>query len=66
MREQEKAYFEKKKKEFAAAQNEASMHVHNEIVSPAMEEIQAILVNSGDTVSHEGMEAIAKWKLGIK
>jgi len=50
----------------AAAQSENEMAVFEEVVAPAMVECQELLKKTKDEVSAEGLEALAKWKLGMK
>jgi len=35
-------------------------------VAPAMAEVEALLKTTGDKVSDEGLELLAKWKLEMK
>jgi len=42
------------------------MAVFEEVVAPAMVECQELLKKTKDEVSAEGLEALAKWKLGMK
>lgn len=42
------------------------MAVYEEVVAPAMVECQEMLAGTGDKVSAEGLELLAKWKLGVK
>ena len=50
----------------AAAASEQEMMVFEEVVAPAMVECQELLKKSGDSVSDQGLELLAKWKLGMK
>lgn len=52
--------------EQAAAASDQEMVVFEEVVAPAMVECQELLKQSGDSVSSEGLELLAKWKLGMK
>ena len=65
MRELEVKYLEKKKKE-----NVAAMAAHEEEefkgeIAPLMAEVEVLLGKSGDSISHEGLEALARWKSGL-
>lgn len=42
------------------------MMVFEEVVAPAMVECQELLKKTGDNISNDGLEALAKWKLGMK
>lgn len=66
IREQEKKFFEKKKAELEAKMHEQELAIFEETVAPAMAEASALLKRSKDTVSDAGLEALAKWKLGMK
>ncbi|CAB9525420.1 expressed unknown protein [Seminavis robusta] len=66
VREQEQKFLENKKAEKAAAAHEQELVVFEEVVAPAMVECQEVLKVSGDSVSDAGLEALAKWKLGMK
>lgn len=66
MREQEQEFFRAKK-----AAMEEKMHVEEEAlfkesIAPAMAEAEKILKeNGGPSVSHAGLEALARWKLNL-
>jgi uncharacterized protein YutE (UPF0331/DUF86 family) len=66
MREQEKKFYEKKKAELSTKQQDSDMKHFQEVIAPCMADIHEILAKTGDDISHEGYEALAKWKLGIK
>lgn len=61
MRELEKAFFEKRKAELAANEHEQ----YKQKIAPAMAEVQEALKKSGDKISDAGLEALARWKLGL-
>lgn len=63
MREQEKKFFENKKKEMAEKMHHEDAVIFQEAIAPAMAEIQEILKSTDDKVSNAGLEAIARWKL---
>lgn len=66
MREQEKKFFEKKKAEMAEKLHGEEEKLFQEKIAPAMAEAEQVLKQAGDTsVSHSGLEAIARWKLGM-
>ena len=66
MREQEKLYIERKKAEMKSQMEENEHAVFAETVAPTMAEVSLILENAGDTqISDAGLEAIARWKLGM-
>ncbi|GAX28681.1 hypothetical protein FisN_33Hh043 [Fistulifera solaris] len=64
MREQEKKFFEQKKKETANMQQK-EMDEFQAKIAPAMAEAHSILKESGNDVSDKGLEALARWKLGL-
>jgi hypothetical protein len=66
MRELEKSFFEKKKKEMADKMNAEKTKEYQEKIAPAMAEIEVALKKSNDKISHAGLETIARWKLGLK
>ncbi|GKY99594.1 hypothetical protein MPSEU_000913700 [Mayamaea pseudoterrestris] len=66
IKEQEKKFFEKKKAELDSKQHENELKQFQGVIAPCMADIHEILEKTGDDISHEGYEAIAKWKLGIK
>ena len=39
--------------------------LHGQVVDPIKADIAKVLRTSGDSVSDEGLEALAKWKLGL-
>jgi hypothetical protein len=67
MREQEKAFFAKKKAELAGKLQGEEEKVYRDTIAPAMAEAEHVLKKAGEksTISHDGLEAIAKWKLGL-
>lgn len=65
MRELEVKYIEKKKAENAAKMAADEEKEFTEKVAPMMAEAEVLLGKSGDSVSHAGLEALARWKLGL-
>jgi hypothetical protein len=70
MKEQEKEFIEKKRKAMedtmADQMNNEQIAVFTEKVAPAMAEAQHILNKAGGVaVSHDALEALAKWKLNL-
>lgn len=66
MREQEKKFYAKKKAEMADKLHGEEEKLFQEKIAPTMAEAEQVLKLSGDTaVSHDGLEAIARWKLGM-
>jgi mevalonate kinase len=61
IREQEKAFFEKRKAELAASEHEE----YKQKIAPAMAEAQEALKKLGENISDKGLEALARWKLGL-
>jgi hypothetical protein len=39
--------------------------LHDQVVEPVKENIAQMLRSSGDSISDQGLEALAKWKLGL-
>jgi hypothetical protein len=62
----EKKFFEKKKAELDAKKHEEELKHFEAVLAPCMADIHEILAKTGDDISHDGYEALAKWKLGIK
>ena len=70
MREQEKRFYEKKRKEKEAkaeAMKEEELAAYKEKIAPAMAEVEMLLKKGGHgaEVSHEALEMVARWKLGL-
>ena len=65
MRELELKYIEKKKAEMAAKMAADEEKEFSDKVAPAMAEAEVLLGKSGDSVSQDGLEALARWKLGL-
>ena len=65
MREQEEAWKEKLRalKEKEAHEREEAHY--NEVVDPVVKDIENMLAATGDKVSAEGLQALAKWKLSL-
>lgn len=66
MRELEKEFFAKKKREMAEEMKAHEEEEYQDVIAPAMAEIEVALQASGDKISHAGLETIARWKLGLK
>jgi len=64
IREQEKAYFEKKKAELEKKLHEEDLAYFKEAIAPKMAEVSSLLKKTGDKVSDEALEALARWKVG--
>jgi hypothetical protein len=64
IREQEKAYFEKKKAELEKKLHEEDLAHFKEAIAPKMAEVSSLLKKTGDKVSDEALEALARWKVG--
>jgi hypothetical protein len=60
----EKKYFEKKKAELEKKMHDEDLVHFKESVAPKMAEISSVLKKTGDKLSDEGLEALARWKLG--
>lgn len=65
MRELEKTFIEKKRKELAEKHHHEELTEFQNVVAPAMAEVQHLLEQNGDKVSEKGLEALVNWKLGI-
>lgn len=65
MRELEKKYIETKKAEKAVAMAETEETEFKDKIAPLMAEIEVLLGKSGDSISYEGLEALARWKSGL-
>jgi hypothetical protein len=65
MREQEKKFFEQKKAEMDEKMHATELAAFEASVAPAMAEAENALSKTGDKISVAGLEAIAKWKLGL-
>jgi hypothetical protein len=64
IREQEKKYFEKKKAELEKKMHDEDLAHFKEAIAPKMAEVSALLQKTGDKVSDEALEALARWKMG--
>lgn len=65
MRDLELKYIETKKAEM---EKEMAAHEEKEFtqkIAPVMAEMEVLLEKSGDSISHDGLEALARWKLGL-
>jgi hypothetical protein len=65
MRELEQKYIEKKQADKKAAMHEAEATEFAETIAPVMAEAEVLLKGSGEEISHGGLEALARWKLGL-
>ena len=65
MRAQEEAWKEKLRTLKAQAENEKEEQMYHDVVEPVMADVAAMLQESGDSVSKEGLEILAKWKLDL-
>jgi|FLMP01.2.fsa_nt_emb hypothetical protein len=65
MRALEKEYIEKKTADNKAAMHEAEAKEFAETIAPVMAEAEVLLKGSGENISHGGLEALARWKLGL-
>mmetsp|Transcript_7725 Transcript_7725/g.10126 ORF Transcript_7725/g.10126 Transcript_7725/m.10126 type:complete len:113 (-) Transcript_7725:244-582(-) len=65
MRDLEKKYIEKKKAEAIEKMHEDDETKFAEQIAPSMAEIKVLLSKTGDSVSHDALESLAKWKVGL-
>ena len=65
MRELEAKYIETKKAEMAAAMAAHEEKEFAETIAPIMAEAELLLENSGESISQDGLEALARWKLAM-
>lgn len=65
MRAQEEAWKEKLRKLRAQEEVDREVSMHKEVVDPVKADIANMLARSGDKVSDEGLEILAKWKLDL-
>mmetsp|Transcript_132335 Transcript_132335/g.382573 ORF Transcript_132335/g.382573 Transcript_132335/m.382573 type:complete len:110 (+) Transcript_132335:129-458(+) len=65
MRAQEEAWKEKLRKLRHEEEVEKVEQLHNEVISPVKADIADMLKESGDKISDEGLEILAKWKLSL-
>ena len=61
MKKQEKAFFEQKRAEVLESERKA----FQETIDPTMAEVNRILKSTNDSVSQDGLEALARWKTGL-
>lgn len=71
IRSQEKIQLQKLREDLTAHEREAAIKAEEElfknVISPVMTEIEEkVLKDTGDKVSREGLEHLARWKLDIK
>lgn len=64
MREQEKAFFEKKKAEMDEKMHAEELKEYEAVIAPAMAEAHSVLKAEGAEVDVPALEALARWKLG--
>jgi len=65
MRAQEDAWKEKLRKLRAQEETQQEEALHNEVVAPVKDDVAKMLAATGDKISDEGLETLAKWKLGL-
>ena len=65
MRAQEEAWKEKLRALKAQEAHEHDQQVKDEVVGPVMADVEAMLKETGDSISKEGLEKIAKWKIDL-
>jgi biotin carboxyl carrier protein len=65
MRAQEEAWKEKLRALKAQETHEGTKAIHDEVVSPVMADVKAMLAETGDSVSKEALEKLAKWKIDL-
>lgn len=64
MRTQDEAWKEKLRELKAMQEATKDKDLHDKVVEPVKADIAALLRTSGDSISNEGLETLAKWKLG--
>lgn len=65
MRAQDEVWKEKLRKLKALEEHEKVETLHQSVVEPVMEDVAAMLAKTKDTISKEGLEVLAKWKLDL-
>ena len=65
MQAQEEAWKEKLRTLRSQQAHEQEQQLHDEVVGPVMNDVEAMLRETGDTVSKEALEKLAKWKIDI-
>lgn len=55
----------KKQAELLAKNEDQAKAMHDEVIAPTMAIVEDLLKASGDKVSREALERIAKWKLDL-
>eukprot|EP00522_Entomoneis_paludosa_P001790 CAMPEP_0172468170 /NCGR_PEP_ID=MMETSP1065-20121228/60836_1 /TAXON_ID=265537 /ORGANISM="Amphiprora paludosa, Strain CCMP125" /LENGTH=105 /DNA_ID=CAMNT_0013225517 /DNA_START=146 /DNA_END=463 /DNA_ORIENTATION=+ len=65
MRALEQKYIEKKRAEATEKMHEKDEQLFAEEIAPAMAEAEVLLSKSGDNVSSDALESLAKWKVGL-
>lgn len=69
MRAQEDAWKEKLRQLRIQEENEieeaANRSLQNEVIDPVKADLEKMLQDSGDKVSDEGLEVLARWKLSL-
>jgi hypothetical protein len=65
MRAQDNVWKEKLRELRALEEHDKKETLHHEVVEPVMEDVAGMLAETGDTISKEGLEVLAKWKLDL-
>mmetsp|Transcript_72687 Transcript_72687/g.119798 ORF Transcript_72687/g.119798 Transcript_72687/m.119798 type:complete len:109 (+) Transcript_72687:52-378(+) len=65
MRAQEEAWKEKLRELKAMEEHEREEALHSAVVNPVMADVEAMLKTTGDSVSKDGLELLAKWKIDV-
>ena len=65
MRELEKKYIETKRAEQAAKMAVEEEKEFAQTIAPVMAEAQVLLGKTDDSITQSGLEALARWKLGL-
>mmetsp|Transcript_9092 Transcript_9092/g.19619 ORF Transcript_9092/g.19619 Transcript_9092/m.19619 type:complete len:111 (-) Transcript_9092:220-552(-) len=65
VRELEKKYIAKKKAEMEEQMQADDEKKFMEQIAPAMAEAEVLLSKTGESVSHDALEGLAKWKVGL-
>ena len=67
---EEDRYIRKLEQQFIARKKEQKLAVEeqktfDDLIAPAMAEAEVLLSKTGDSVSHDALENLAKWKAGV-
>jgi hypothetical protein len=65
MRAQDQVWKDKLRQLRAEEEVTKVQELHDQVVEPVKENIAQMLRSSGDSISDQGLEALAKWKLGL-